>query len=323
MTKKEIPVTIVTGFLGSGKTTLLNRMLQENHGKKIAVILNEIGNVNLDSELVVQSLGEELKIMNNGCICCTVRGDLTEICQNFIKNKTDFDYLVIETTGLADPSPVAQTFFMDESLQKYFYLDSVVTVIDAVHIEQNLAEIKETQDQIGFADIIIINKIDAVSKEQVISVENKLRSMNSLARIFKAERANIPIEEIFGVKAFDLKSRAEISPNITKEYHEHSHDDSIQSFYFEESSPLDLERLNRFMQLVVSELGSQVLRYKGVLNVKNDPNRIVFQGVHMTMGSNEDRPWNPQEERKTRMVFIGRHLPTDVLQEGLALCVAK
>ncbi|MBX9837423.1 MAG: GTP-binding protein, partial [Silvanigrellaceae bacterium] len=160
---KEYPVTVVTGFLGSGKTTLLNRMLQENHGKKIAVILNEIGDVNLDSELVVQSIGEELKIMNNGCVCCTVRGDLTKICLDLIKKKIDFDHVVIETTGMADPSPVAQTFFMDENLRKFFYLDAVVTVVDAKHIDLNLAEIKETQDQIGFADIILLNKIDTIN----------------------------------------------------------------------------------------------------------------------------------------------------------------
>ncbi|KAB8033473.1 CobW family GTP-binding protein [Fluviispira multicolorata] len=323
MSQKEYPVTVVTGFLGSGKTTLLNRMLSENHGKKIAVILNEIGDVNLDSELVIQSIGEELKIMNNGCVCCTVRGDLTKICLDLITKKINFDHVVIETTGMADPSPVAQTFFMDENLRKHFYLDAVVTVVDAKHIDQNLSEIKETQDQIGFADVILLNKIDTITETQIVDVEKKIKNINSIAKLFKTINSNIKIEEILGINAFDLQARTELNPDITKEYHEHNHDDAIQSIYLEETRPLDMERLNRFMQLVISELGNQVLRYKGILNIKDEPNRIVFQGVHTTMGSNEDRAWEASEERKTRMVFIGRHLPKEVLEEGLSLCVAK
>lgn len=260
--------------------------------------------------------------MNNGCVCCTVRGDLTKICLDLIK-KVDFDHLVIETTGMADPSPVAQTFFMDENLRKNFFLDAVVTVVDAKYIDQNLAEIKETQDQIGFADVILLNKIDTISDERIKEVENKIKSINSLAKIFKTVNSNVPIGEVLGINAFDLQARTEIDPNITKEFHEHSHDDAIQSIYLEESRPLDMERLNRFMQLVMGELGNQILRYKGILYVKDEPKRIVFQGVHTTMGSNEDRDWDEKEERKTRMVFIGRHLPKDVLKEGLSLCVAK
>lgn len=320
---KEYPVTVVTGFLGSGKTTLLNRILQENHGKKIAVILNEIGDVNLDSELVVQSIGEELKIMNNGCVCCTVRGDLTKICLDLIKKKIDFEHLVIETTGMADPSPVAQTFFMDENLRKHFFLDAIITVVDAKYIDQNLAEIRETQDQIGFADVILLNKIDTVSEERCKEIETKIKSINSIAKIFKTIKSNIQISEIFMINAFDLNARTELNPDIIKEYHEHTHDDSIQSIYLEETRPIDMERLNRFMQLVMAELGNQVLRYKGVIYAKDEPKRIVFQGVHTTMGSNEDRNWEKNEIPKTKMVFIGRHLPKDVLEEGLALCVAK
>lgn len=321
--QKEYPVTVVTGFLGSGKTTLLNRMLQENHGKKIAVILNEIGDVNLDSELVVQSIGEELKIMNNGCVCCTVRGDLTKICLDLIKKKIQFDHVVIETTGMADPSPVAQTFFMDENLRKYFYLDAVVTVVDSKHIDQNLAEIKETQDQIGFADVILLNKTDTITPEQLIAVEKKIKSINPIAKLFKTINSNVAIAEVLAINAFDLQARSEINPDITKEYHEHSHDDSIQSIYLEEKRPLDMEKLNRFMQLVLNELGNQVLRYKGILYIKDEPKRIIFQGVHTTMGSNEDRAWQVDEEKKTRIVFIGRHLPKEILEEGIALCVAK
>lgn len=321
--QKHIPVTIVTGFLGSGKTTLLNRILQENHGKKIAVVLNEIGDVNLDSELVVQSLGEELKIMNNGCICCTVRGDLTKICLNLLKNKVDFEHVVIETTGMADPSPVAQTFFMEESLSKHFYLDAVVTVVDAKHIEQNLAELKETQDQIGFADVILLNKIDLVPEVELKKVERKIASINALAKVFRTVQSQVSIAEVFGINAFDLEARLELNPALSQEYHEHNHDDNIQSVYLEETSPLDMEKLEKFMQLVVNELGNQLLRYKGVLNIAEEEQRVVFQGVHMTMGSQPDRPWEKDEERKTKMVFIGRHLPKEVLQEGIALCRAK
>ena len=324
MTKtKLIPVTIVTGFLGSGKTTLLNRILKENHGQKIAVVLNEIGDVNLDSELVVQSLGEELKIMNNGCVCCTVRGDLTKICLDLVNKKLDFTHIVIETTGMADPSPVAQTFFMEKALSDRFYLDAILTVVDAKYIEQNLKEIKETQDQIGFADVIVLNKIDAISSEEVKQVEQKIKSINSLARIIKTSYSEVPINEVFGIEAFNLEKRAELNPEIKQVYHDHSHDNSIESVYLEQNAPLDSERLEKFMQILFAELGNQLLRYKGVISVKDQDKRIIFQGVHTSMTSAEDRNWEPGEERKTRMVFIGRHLPKDVLKEGLALCAAK
>jgi G3E family GTPase len=324
-TPLERPVTIVTGFLGSGKTTLLNRILKENHGKKIAVVLNEIGDVNLDSELVVQSIGEELKIMNNGCVCCTVRGDLARIAMELVNKKVPFDHLVIETTGMADPSPVAQTFFMDEKLQENFYLDAVLTVVDAFHIERNLEELKETQDQIGFADVVLLNKIDMLEGGDVAikAVAKRIRSINSLAKIVRTQQCNVDIAAVLGIGAFNLESRVALDPAILTEYHEHVHDDAIVSIYVEEKRPLDIEKLNRFMSLIVNELGNQVLRSKGVVYVKDNPDRIVFQGVHMTMGSAPDRAWEAGEERKTQMVFIGRHLPADVLQEGLSLCVAK
>ncbi|MEN9809146.1 MAG: hypothetical protein RLZZ488_713 [Pseudomonadota bacterium] len=319
---KEIPVTIVTGFLGSGKTTLLNRMLTESHGKKIAVVLNEIGDVNLDSELVVQTLGEELKVMNNGCLCCTVRGDLTRVAKDLLKNNVDFDHLVIETTGMADPSPVAQTFFMDEDLQRHYYLDAILTVVDAFHIGKNLKTVRETQDQIGFADVIILNKTDMVGPAELGDAEKLIRGINGVAKLFKTQKCSLPISDVLGISAFDLQDRVKIDPSIMVEYHEHSHDDEIQSIYIEEKRPLDLEKLNKFMALLVNELGEQVLRSKGVLHIKDNPLRVVFQGVHMTVGSSPDREWAAGEERKTQMVFIGRHLPRDVLAEGLALCVA-
>ncbi len=320
---QQTPVTIVTGFLGSGKTTLLNRMLQEQHGKKIAVILNEIGDVNLDSELVVQSIGEELKIMNNGCVCCTVRGDLTKICLDLVKKKVDFDHVVIETTGMADPSPVAQTFFMEEALKKYFYLDAIVTVVDCKHLEQNLQEINETQDQIGFADVILLNKTDLVSPAELKKVESKIATFNGVAKVYQTVQANVPIGDILDIRAFDLDARIEVNASIAQEYHEHSHDTSIQSLYLEESQALDFERFSRFIELVIGELGNQLLRYKGIIFAYGEDKRLVLQGVHTNMASNHDRPWGANEERKTKLVFIGRHLPHDVLKEGLALCIAK
>ena len=321
--KKEIPVTIITGFLGSGKTTLLNRLLQEQHGQKIAVILNEIGDVNLDSDLVVQSIGEELKIMNNGCVCCTVRGDLTKICLDLVKKNMDFNHVVIETTGMADPSPVAQTFFMEESLKKHFYLDAIVTVVDGLNMDQNLKELKETQDQIGFADVILLNKVDLISEDARHKAVEKIRTINGLAKLFETKHSNIPIGDILNIKAFDLNARVELDPTVVQEYHEHKHDDSIQSLYFEESKALDMERFARFMELVIGELGNQLLRYKGVIYAAGESSRIIFQGVHTNMGTTPERPWAAGETPKTKIVFIGRHLPQDVLKEGLALCVAK
>jgi G3E family GTPase len=320
--KMQKPVTIVTGFLGSGKTTLLNRILSEPHGLKIAVILNEIGEVNLDSQLVVQSLGEELKIMNNGCICCTVRGDLSKIADELVSKGVEFDSLVVETTGMADPSPVAQTFFMEEKLLEKFYLDAIVTVVDALNIDKNLSELKETQDQIGFADVVLLNKSDLVSENELAEIETKIRGINALAKIVRTVKCVVPISEVLNLKAFDVGARAEIDPKILTEYHEHSHDEKIQSVYLEEARPLDMEKLNRFMQLVVNELGSQVLRSKGVVSIDGMSERMVFQGVHMNVSSAEDRAWRPNEARLTQMVFIGRHLPKDVLQEGLSMCVA-
>jgi G3E family GTPase len=321
--QKTKPVTIVTGFLGSGKTTLLNRILTENHGQKIAIVLNEIGDVNLDSELVVQSIGEELKIMNNGCVCCTVRGDLSKIALDLTKNKVEFDALVIETTGMADPSPVAQTFFMEEDLKDKFHLDAIVTVVDCLNISKNLAELKETEEQIGFADVVLLNKVDLVSKEQLSAVEKNIRAANGVAQIFFTEKCSLPINNVLNIGAFDLGARAEVDPSILHSYHDHSHDEKIQSIYIEELRPLDMDKLNRFMSLVVDELGSQVLRSKGVVSVADNPYRMVFQGVHMMIQSAEDRPWKPEEVRKTQMVFIGRHLPQDVLQEGLSMCVMR
>jgi G3E family GTPase len=322
MIKKQYPVTVVTGFLGSGKTTLLNRILQEHHGKKIAVILNEIGQVNLDSDLVLTSVGEELKIMNNGCVCCTVREDLTKICRDLIQRKVAFEHLVIETTGMADPLPVVQTFFMDEKLREHFFLDAVVTVVDAVHFEKNMAQMNETQKQIAAADVLLLNKKDLLSLNQLTQVEHTIRKINALTKIFHTTKCDVKISEIFAIQAFSLDTHTALNPHFIQEYHEHHHDSSIHSLYLEEENPLNLDQFNSFMELILTQLGSQLLRYKGILNIKNEKCRLIFQGVHTMMGSSHDRPWTEHEIRKTKIVFIGKHLPLKVLQEGLKLCIA-
>jgi G3E family GTPase len=316
---KEIPVTIVTGFLGSGKTTLVNRILTERHGQRIAVILNEIGEVNLDSEFVLQA-DEDLKVMNNGCLCCTVRDDLSRICLELVERGLPFDAMLIETTGLADPSPVAQTFILDERINQHYYLDGVVTIVDAKHIEKNLIEAKETQEQIGFADRIILNKSDLLTDEENARLKERLSAMNSQAKLYESVHCDVPIRELFGIEAFDLNSRLEITPALGKAFHEHSHDDDVESVYLEVLAPLNLPRFERFMSLAVEELGGQLLRYKGVVYVAGVENRFLFQGVHAMMGANMDRPWKPGETRKTQIVFIGRYIPKEVLREGLEMC---
>jgi G3E family GTPase len=316
-----IPVTVVTGFLGSGKTTFLNHLLTKNHGKKLAVVLNEIGDINLDAELIVESLDEDLKVMNNGCVCCTVRGDLSKIALQLLERGVKMDALVIETTGMADPSPVAQTFFMDESLADRFALDAVITVVDSLNLQKNLKELDETQLQIGFADVILLNKIDLVNQADQDSIVNQIREINSLARIIPTTHSNAPMEEVFGIQAFDLGARTSKDPDLLVSYHKHRHDDAIQSIYIEEKRPLDLEKLNKFFSLVLQELGEQILRFKGVAYPFGETQRIVFQGVHMNMASHFDSPFDPQNPPPSKMVFIGRHLPADVLQEGLSMCV--
>jgi G3E family GTPase len=286
------------------------------------VILNEIGEVNLDSEFVMQA-DEELKVMNNGCLCCTVRDDLSKICLELIEKGLPFDAMIIETTGLADPSPVAQTFILDERINQHYYLDGVVTIVDAKHIGKNLSEAKETQEQIGFADRIVLNKTDLLLGEELEQLRSRLASMNSQARIFETVQCDLPISQVIGIDAFNLSDRLEVNPALGQSFHEHSHDDDIQSVYIESLVPLDLVKFERFMALVVEELGGQLLRYKGVVNVAGTDNRFLFQGVRAMMGGNEDRPWKPNETRKTQLAFIGRYLPKDVLQDGIAMCVAK
>ena len=319
-----VPVTILTGFLGAGKTTLLNRILKEDHGHKIAVIENEFGEVGVDNAIIEKS-DEQIIEMNNGCICCTVRGDLIRILGT-LKEKRDtgalkFDRVVIETTGMADPGPVAQTFFTDEEIGNYYLLDSILTVVDAKHAPKQLDEFHEAQEQVGFADRILMSKTDLVSEGDVESLSKRLKRMNPRAPIKKVDFGNAPIDEVLDIRGFNLNAILEVDPEfLTSDYHEH--DDEVKSFVFKSDKPFDGDKLEQFLSGMIQVYGPDLLRYKGVLWMKGKPRRVVFQGVHMMMGGSPGSPWQPGERRESVMVFIGRKLPRRLFEEGLAYCVA-
>jgi G3E family GTPase len=321
----QIPVTILTGFLGSGKTTLLNRILKEQHGQRIAVIENEFGEAGIDNELLVQERDEQIVEMNNGCICCTVRGDLVRILGELHAKKKQgalyFDRVIIETTGLADPAPVAQTFFADEEISDRYLLDAIVTMVDAKHAPQQLDEHHEAQEQVGFADRILITKTDTVAADEVAVLRRRLVQMNPRAKIAQAEHGRTPIDELLDIRGFNLNAILEIEPGFLGDL-DHEHDDDITSFVFRESRPLDLARVEDFLGSIVQVYGPNLMRYKGVLNVQGVTRRVVFQGVHMMMGSDAGAPWKPGDTRESKMVFIGRNMPKDVLLGGLSDCVA-
>jgi G3E family GTPase len=320
----QTPVTILTGFLGSGKTTLLNRILKEHHGHRIAVIENEFGEAGIDNELLVQDSNEQIVEMNNGCICCTVRGDLVRILGELQAKKSagtlHFDRVIIETTGLADPAPVAQTFFVDEEIGQQYLLDAIVTMVDAKHAPQQLDEHHEAQEQVGFADRILITKTDVVPADEVAQLRQRLLKMNPRAKIGEARHGQATIEDLLDVRGFNLNAILEIEPDFLTDV-EHEHDDDVTSFVFREKRPLNLDRLEDFLGAIVQVYGPKLMRYKGVLNIKGVNERVVFQGVHMLMGSDKGAPWKPGEVRESKFVFIGRDMPKDVLLEGLAQCV--
>ncbi len=320
-----VPVTILTGFLGSGKTTLLKRILQEQHGHRIAVIENEFGEAGIDNELLVQDRDEQIVEMNNGCICCTVRGDLVRILGELHAKKSagtlNFDRVVIETTGLADPAPVAQTFFVDEAIGEQYLLDAIVTMVDAVHGDAQLDEHHEAQEQVGFADRVLITKTDLARPEAVAALRQRLVRMNPRAKVGEAQHGVAPVAELLDIRGFNLNAILEIEPGFLEDV-SHEHDDEVTSFVFRESRALDLDRVEDFLSAAVKVYGPQLLRYKGVLNIHRLPQRVVFQGVHMLMGSDAGSPWRPGESRESRMVFIGRGLPQELLVEGLRQCVA-
>ncbi|MFM7332170.1 MAG: CobW family GTP-binding protein [Brachymonas sp.] len=326
MTNKLIPVTILTGFLGSGKTTLLNHILKAVHGHRIAVIENEFGEAGIDNDLLVQDRDEQIVEMNNGCICCTVRGDLVrilgELATKRSAGKLSFDRVVIETTGLADPAPVAQTFFVDEEIGMHYLLDSIITLVDTVHAPQQLDEHHEAQEQVGFADRIVLTKTDLSAKDAVDALMARLRKMNPRAPMVQAHKGQIDLDQILDLRGFNLNAILEIEPDFLTDV-DHEHDDDVTSFVFRESRPLDLVRLEEFLGAIVQVYGPNLMRYKGILNIKGQDRRVVFQGVHMLMGADFAGAWREGEARESRMVFIGRGMPKDVLLDGLHQAVAQ
>ena len=347
---EKIPVTVLTGYLGAGKTTLLNRILSEPHGKKYAVIVNEFGEIGIDNDLVVGA-DEEVFEMNNGCICCTVRGDLVRILDGLMRRKGKFDAIIVETTGLADPAPVAQTFFIDENVGKKTRLDAVVTVADAKWLSDRLKDAPEAKNQIAFADVILLNKTDLVSRDELADVEARIRGINPYARVHKTQRAQIPLNEVLGRNAFDLDRILDIEPDFLESddhdhdhhhdhdhghhHHDHDHghkhahgglkhyhDEDMQSISLNTDKPLNPDKFFPWVQELVQTEGPNILRCKGILSFKDDDRRFVFQGVHMILDGDHQRPWQDGEKRQSRAVFIGRNLPGKKITEGFESCVA-
>ena len=349
----KIPVTVLTGYLGAGKTTLLNRILSEPHGQKYAVIVNEFGEIGIDNDLVVGA-DEEVFEMNNGCICCTVRGDLIRIIEGLMRRKGKFDAIIVETTGLADPAPVAQTFFVDEDVKEQARLDAVVTVADAMWLKDRLKDAPEAKNQIAFADVILLNKTDLVDEAGLREVEARIRGINPYAKIHRTERSNLALDKVLGQNAFDLDRILDIEPQFLEseddhghshdhDHHDHDHDhhdhdhhhhdhahgglkhyhdEDMQSMSLKTDKPLNADKFFPWIQDLVAKDGPSILRCKGILSFKDDPDRFVLQGVHMILDGDHQKPWKDDEKRDSRLVFIGRELPQDRIREGFEACIA-
>jgi G3E family GTPase len=314
----QVPVTVLTGYLGAGKTTLLNRILTEQHGRKYAVVINEFGELGVDNDLVVDS-DEEVFEMNNGCICCTVRGDLIRIVGGLMKRRDKFDGIIIETTGLANPAPVAQTFFVDDAVRAKTRLDAIVTVVDAKHLPARLADSHEAADQIAFADVIVLNKTDLVTQEELEAVEQTIRGINRFAVIHRTERAALPIAQVLDRGAFDLSRILAMQPDFLDD-DEHAHNEDVTSMSFEVEKPIDPEKFNAWIGILLQEKGQDLLRTKGILNYANEDRRFAFQAVHMIADGDFIGRWKDGEPRVSRLVFIGRNLNRPQLRHGFESC---
>lgn len=344
-TSPKIPVTVLTGYLGAGKTTLLNRILSENHGKKYAVIVNEFGEIGIDNDLIIGA-DEEVFEMNNGCICCTVRGDLVRILDGLMKRKGKFDAIIVETTGLADPAPVAQTFFVDEDVQKNARLDAVVTVADAKWLSDRLKDAPEAKNQIAFADVIVLNKTDLVTKPELAEVEARIRAINPYAKLHRTERCSVALADVLDRGAFDLDRILDIEPDFLEvddhdhdhdhhHHHDHDHghghghglkhyhDEDMKSLSLKTDKPLDPNVFMPWLQNLVQVEGGKILRSKGILAFHDDDDRYVFQGVHMMLEGNHQRKWKDDEPRESRLVFIGRELPEELIRTGFESCIVS
>ena len=318
-TVSAIPVTVLTGYLGAGKTTLLNRILSENHGKKYAVVINEFGELGVDNDLVIDA-DEEVFEMNNGCICCTVRGDLIRIVSGLIKRRGKFDGIIIETTGLADPSPVAQTFFVDEQVKTRSRLDAIITVVDAKHLARQLQDSPEAEEQVAFADVIVLNKTDLVTPNELDGVEARIRTINRAARVLRAERAAVPIAELLDRGSFDLARILDLEPDFLSGEHEHEHDDAVSSVSLTSDSPIDERRFMEWINAVLQAQGQDLLRTKGILHLNGENERFAFQAVHMIADGALIGRWKDGDKRQSRIVFIGRNLSRPALRSGFASC---
>jgi G3E family GTPase len=360
-----IPVTILTGFLGSGKTTLLKRVLSEAHGMKIAIIENEFGEENIDNEILVSEVKEQIIQMSNGCVCCTIREDLRttlkDLAEKKRKGELDFDRVVIETTGIADPGPVAQTFFMDEEIAEQYLLDSVLTLVDAKHAAQQLNDRQEARRQVGFADQIFISKTDLVGKDEVDALMHRLKHMNPRAPQQAVHFGEVAIKDVFDLRGFNLNAKLDIDPDFLKDDdhghdhghhdhahdhahdhdhdhkegeqcdhpshakeghgHHHHHDDDVKSFVFRSDKAFDAAKLEDFLGAIVNIYGPRMLRYKGVLHMHGTERKVIFQGVHQLMGSDLGPLWAAGEQRTNKMVFIGIDLPKDIFLQGLEQCL--